>query len=34
VRRAGREHAELLVNLDIEATGARMQMQIIRNGEK
>ena len=31
VRRAGCEHAELLVNLDIEATEALMQMQIIRN---
>jgi hypothetical protein len=31
VRRASREHAELLVNLDLQATQARMQMQIIRN---
>jgi hypothetical protein len=31
VRRATCEHAELLVNLDIEATGHPMQMQIIRN---
>jgi hypothetical protein len=34
VRRASREHAELLVNPDLQAIEVSMQMQIIRNWEQ